>query len=180
MTMDPGNPSSEKSRLYAAKHGAATDPPGGPETKTSRRHPSSARILVVDDDATVRESLGEVLALEHYQVHLADDGRGAVRDFLDRPPDLILLDVNMPDITGWQTFAILAQLYPAVPVMIITARPDQANRAADLGVNAFMEKPLDIPELLRIVRALLADPNSRHFLHGLRIRPTNDLLGTQG
>jgi DNA-binding response OmpR family regulator len=152
----------------------------GPEAASLNRRHSPEHILVVDDDVTVREALGEVLALQGYRVHLAGDGREAVRQFLDRPPDLILLDVNMPDITGWQTFEILAQFYPAVPVTIITARPGQVNRAADFGANAFLEKPLDIPELLRIVRALLDHPDSRHFPQDLRVKPTNDLLGTQG
>lgn len=155
-------------------------PAESPEATSVNRPHSPERILVVDDDVTVRESLGEVLALQQYQVHLAGDGRAAVRTSLDQTPDLILLDVNMPDITGWQTFEILTQFYPAVPVMIITARPGLANRAMDFGVNAFMEKPLDIPELMRLVRALLDHPDSRHFPRGLRVRPTNDLLGTQG
>ena len=143
-------------------------------------HHSPELILVVDDDANVRESLGEVLTQEHYAVRLACDGRDAVRQFLDGPPDLVLLDVNMPDITGWQTFQILAQFYPFVPVMILTARPGQARRAADLGINAFMEKPLDIPILLQTVRELLAHPGSAHFAEGLRAWPTNDHLESQG
>jgi DNA-binding response OmpR family regulator len=143
-------------------------------------HHSAELILVVDDDANVRESLGDVFTQEHYAVNLACDGRDAVRQFLDGPPDLVILDVNMPDITGWQTFQILAQFYPFVPVIIITAHPGQARRAADLGINAFMEKPLDIPILLQTVRELLAHPRSAHFAEILRAWPTNDHLASQG
>jgi len=155
-------------------------PTSRPVASAASRGRSPELILVVDDDANVRESLGEVLNQEHYTVKLACHGREAVRQFLDAPPDLILLDVNMPDITGWQAFDILTQFDSSVPVMIITARPDLARRAADFGVNAFMEKPLDIPLLLQTVRQLLDDPHSRHFPPGLRIPPTNDLLGSQG
>jgi DNA-binding response OmpR family regulator len=143
-------------------------------------HHSPELILVVDDDANVRESLANVLAQENYAVKLACDGRDALRQFLDEPPDLILLDVNMPDVTGWQTFQIMAHLYPFVPVMIITARPGQARRAAELGIAAFMEKPLDIPVLLRTVRELLDNPSSARFAEVLRSWPTNDHFGAQG
>jgi DNA-binding response OmpR family regulator len=156
------------------------DPAPRPVAAHASLHHPPELILVLDDDANIRESLGDVLTQEHYIVKLACDGREAVRQFLDGPPDLILLDVNMPDITGWQAFQILAQLYPFVPVMMITARPGQARRAAALGINAFMEKPLDIPVLLRTVRELLTRPDSAHFAEVLRSWPTNDHLGSQG
>jgi CheY-like chemotaxis protein len=143
-------------------------------------HHKPELILVVDDDANVRESLGDVLTQEHYTVKLACDGRDAVRQFLDGPPDLILLDVNMPDIMGWQAFQILAQFHPFVPVMMITARPGQAPHAAKLGITAFMEKPLDIPVLLQTVRELLTHSDSAHFVEILHSWHTNDLWGSQG
>ncbi len=160
-----------------AESKALTDEPSHAGHASLRHSPEL--ILVVDDDANVRESLGDVLSQEHYSVKLACDGHDAVRQFLEGPPDLILLDVNMPDITGWQTFQIIAQLYPFVPVIIITARPGQARRAAELGINAFMEKPLAIPVLLRTVRDLLAHPESAHFAETLHSWHTNDHFGAQ-
>lgn len=145
----------------------------------SLRH-SPAHILVVDDDASIRESLAEVLRLENFAVRLACDGREAVRQFLDGPPDLILLDINMPDINGWQAFQIMAEMYPFVPVIIITARPGQARRAADLGIDMLLEKPLHIPTLLDQMRRLLARPDTAHFAKVLHAWQTQDLLGTQG
>jgi DNA-binding response OmpR family regulator len=65
----------------------------------SLRH-SPALILIVDDDQNLRDSLGEVLRAENYAVRLAEDGHEAVRQFLQGPPDLILLDLNLPDING--------------------------------------------------------------------------------
>ena len=144
----------------------------------SLRH-SPELIMVVDDDANVRESLAEVLRLEKFAVRLACDGREAVRQFLDGPPDLILLDINMPDINGWQAFQIMAELYPFVPVIVITARPHQARRAAELGIAVLLQKPLDIPMLLDAIRRLLARPNTAHFARVLHTWRTYDLLGTQ-
>ena len=126
-------------------------------------HHSPKLILVVDDDATVRHSLALVLQLEHFAVRLANDGREAVRQFLEGPPDLILLDLNMPDIDGWQAFQIMTKLYPFVPVIIITARSGQAQRAAQAGIDVVLEKPLHIPALLENIRRLLARPEPAHL-----------------
>lgn len=156
------------------------DPLPGSARAHAGLHHSPPVILVVDDDANVRESLGHVLTEENYAVKFACDGRDAVHQFLDGPPDLILLDVNMPDINGWQAFQIMAQIYPFVPVIIITARPHQARRAAELGIHAFMEKPLDIRVLLQKVRELLAHPDSARFRDVLNTWPTNDIWAAQG
>ena len=69
----------------------------------SLRH-SPALILIVDDDQNLRDSLGEVLRAENYAVRLAEDGHEAVRQFLQGPPDLILLDLKLPDITAGRCF----------------------------------------------------------------------------
>jgi two-component system response regulator MprA len=114
------------------------------------------RILVADDDASVRETLGRVLELERYDVVLAGTGREAIAKLRSAVPDLVLLDLNMPDQNGWQAFAAMSSAAPGVPVFIITAVPHQARRAAQLGAAALMEKPLDLPRLLEIVGDLLA------------------------
>ena len=142
------------------------------------RH-SPPLILVVDDDANIRQSLAEVLQLEHFTVRLAGDGREAVRQFLEGPPDLMLLDLNMPDINGWQAFQIMAEMYPFVPVIVITARPGQTRRAAEAGIDMLLEKPLHIPTLLENIRRLLARPDTAHFAKVMHIWRTDDLHGTQ-
>jgi two-component system response regulator TrcR len=136
-------------------------------------------VLIVDDDATIRESLAEVLRLERFIVRLACDGREAVRQFLEGPPDLILLDLNMPDINGWQAFQIMVELYPFVPVIVITARPGQTQRAAELGIDSLLEKPLHIPTLLDTMRRLLARPGTARFARVMHTRRTHDLPGAQ-
>jgi len=115
------------------------------------------RILLADDDASVRETLGRVLELEHYDVVLASGGREAVAKFRVGPPDLVLLDLDMPDQNGWQVFDAMCHVAPRVPVLIITAVPHQAKRAAQLGAAALMEKPLHLPRLLQSLSDLLAE-----------------------
>ena len=136
-------------------------------------------ILIADDDAAIRESLAAVLQAEDFTVRLAENGRIAVREFLDGPPDLILLDLNMPDTDGWQAFEVMARLVPDVPVVVITARPDQSRRAAEIGIDMLLEKPLDIPVLLETIRNLLARPEQSRFARILRAWHTTNLPGAQ-
>jgi CheY-like chemotaxis protein len=115
------------------------------------------RVLLVDDDATVRESLKEVLLAEGYCVIPAEEGQQAVSLAKDSAFDLVLLDLNMPVMNGWDTFEQLTREHPLLPVIIITARPNQVFTAASAGAGALMEKPMDIPTLLEVMRKLLAE-----------------------
>jgi CheY-like chemotaxis protein len=142
--------------------------------------PERKTILIADDEIHVRESLAAVLQQENYAVRLAENGRVAVREFLDGPTDLMLLDLNMPDTDGWKAFNVIARLAPDMPVIVITARPGQARRAAEAGIDMLLEKPLDIPVLLETIRALLASPEKSNFARVLRAWRTNDLPGSQG
>jgi len=156
-------------RIPKAQPGRATEPePVSTERKC---------ILIVDDDAMIRESLAVVLQTENYDVRLADNGRAAIRTFLDGPPDLILLDLNMPDTDGWKAFEVMARLAPYVPVIVITARPFQARRAAEAGIDMLLEKPLEIPVLLETIRNLLAEPEQSRLGKVLRVWHTKNLSG---
>jgi DNA-binding response OmpR family regulator len=73
-----------------------------------------------------------------------------------------LLDWNMPKMDGWTAFAKLDRVRPLVPVIVITARPHQYKEAVQLGVDAFMEKPLNIPILVRAIKRLTSEDESRH------------------
>jgi DNA-binding response OmpR family regulator len=115
------------------------------------------RILLVDDDPTVRDSLSDVLVAEGYFVIPAENGQQAL-DLANRQPvDLALLDLNMPVKNGWDTFERLTAEHPLLPVIIITARPNQLFTALGAGVGALLEKPMDIPVLLRTMEKLLAE-----------------------
>ena len=73
------------------------------------------KILLADDDASVRETLGRVLELEHYEVVLAGSGREAAAKFRADPPDLVLLDLDMPDQNGWEAFDAMCRVAPGCP-----------------------------------------------------------------
>ncbi len=121
------------------------------------------RILVADDDSAVRESLGLVLQSEGYDVVFAESGNETVAKFLSVPYDLVLLDLNMPHTDGWEAFEWLSKVHPLMPVIIITARPNQYQRAVGCGIDALMEKPLDFPLLLGTIRDLLAQSDEQRI-----------------
>ena len=121
------------------------------------------KILLADDDVSVRQMLGRVLISEQYDVAFAATGREAAAKFIADLPDLVLLDLNMPDRDGWDAFDLMYQTHPSVPVIIITAMSRQHGRAADLGVDALMEKPLDIPLLLETIRNYLAESEAQRL-----------------
>ncbi len=115
------------------------------------------RILLVDDDPGVREMLGRVLEAEYYEVIRAENGNEAGAKFVNREPDIVLLDLNMPERDGWSAFRFMEVIRPLLPVIIITARSNQYAQAEALGVDALMEKPLNLPVLLEAVKKLLAE-----------------------
>ena len=124
------------------------------------------RILVVDDETSVRESIARVLEEHDYDVIVAATAREAVSIFLAGSPDLVLLDLNLPDEDGWEIFRTMHKLWPFVPVIIVTARPDQAEQAANSGADALMEKPLDFPVLLKAIKELLSEPERQRLRRG--------------
>jgi len=116
------------------------------------------RVLVIDDDASVRESLRKVLQGAGYEVTTAGDGEEAVTRFVPGQIDLVLLDLSLPFRNGWDVFERLTTQHPTLPLIIITGMPDQYPTALAAGVGALMEKPIDAPALLKTMAALLAEP----------------------
>ncbi|MDP2139091.1 MAG: response regulator [Candidatus Didemnitutus sp.] len=121
------------------------------------------RILIADDDAAVRASLAAVLELEGFVVDEAVDGIAAVKRVVEHKYDLVLLDLNMSRWDGWTAFIQMDWVLPLLPVIVITARPDQYGHAVRLGVDAFMEKPLDISMLLEAIATLVNEASARHI-----------------
>jgi DNA-binding response OmpR family regulator len=115
-------------------------------------------VLVVDDDAPIRESLRKVLQAEGYEVVLAADGQEGLEQFDSKHIDLLLLDLSLPAKSGWELFDRFSSTNPLLPIIIITGRHNQYQLAVGAGVGALMEKPLDVPSLLQIIAALLAEP----------------------
>ncbi len=118
---------------------------------------ASPRVLVVDDDRAVRESLRRALQLEDLEVDLAADGMEAIARVQDTPPDLVVLDVMMPGVDGLGVVRRLRQDGVDVPVLLLTARDAVADRVAglDVGADDYLVKPFALEELLARVRALL-------------------------
>ena len=117
-----------------------------------------AKILLADDDAAVLAALGAALTSEGFQVIIARDGREAIERFREGHIDIALLDLNMPLKGGWEAFERLTMIHPLLQVIVITARPDQYPLAAAAGVAALMEKPLELPLLIRTIDELLCEP----------------------
>jgi len=148
------NPHGPRSRSKRTKIALLGNSPELSESLTIE----SKRILVVDDDPGVRTSLGDVLLTEGYAVFPAKDGQQAVELARSTEVDLVLLDLNMPVKNGWDTFEQLTREHPLVPIIIVTARPNQFFTALAAGAGALMEKPMDIPTLLRTIKRLLSEP----------------------
>ena len=115
------------------------------------------KLLVVDDDPSVRTMLKRVLAGEGYRVRSAANGAAALQVANSAPPDLVLLDVKLPEENGWDIFGRLTRKWPSLPVVVITARPNQLFTALAAGVGALVEKPLHIPKLLQTISRLLRE-----------------------
>jgi DNA-binding response OmpR family regulator len=121
---------------------------------------SFERALLVDDDRSVRDSLAEVLSGEGYHVCPAANGEEAIRILETDRIDVVLLDLTMPRLNGWNTFEKITERWPLIPILIITARPNQLFLAASAGAAALLEKPVDIPVMISTIRAVLDEPTS--------------------
>ena len=116
------------------------------------------KILVVDDERAVRESLRRALELEGYQVELAEDGEAALQRVAGpAAPDAVILDVLMPGIDGLEVCRRLRADDNPVPVLMLTARAEVDSRVAglDAGADDYLSKPFALAELLARLRALL-------------------------
>jgi two-component system response regulator MprA len=118
------------------------------------------KILVVDDERAVRDSLRRALELEGYDIELAADGSEALTRLTengDSQPDVVILDVLMPGIDGLEVCRRLRRHGNRVPVLMLTARDEIENRVGglDAGADDYVTKPFALEELLARVRALL-------------------------
>src|SRR5438093_4638997 len=121
---------------------------------------ANARILVVDDDQVIQQLLKVNLELEGYEVEVASDGEEALRSFGEFRPHLVLLDIMMPKMDGWEVSRRLKEgpASGAVPIVLLSAwaQDSDVKRGSEIGVAAYVTKPFDPVALLDLVADLLA------------------------
>jgi DNA-binding response OmpR family regulator len=122
----------------------------------------NARVLVVDDDDDIRLLVRQLLERAGYLVADAANGRAGLRALHSSPPDLVVLDVSMPEMDGWQTLERIRDLSD-VPVVMLTARGTEIEKVRGLkaGADDYVTKPFGRQELLARVEALLRRPRTR-------------------
>ena len=126
------------------------------------------RILVVDDDKEVRDVLQNLLEMKKYEVLTAPDGMVAVASMSKHKPDLMILDVTMPRMSGFQTCQAIRRMkgYSDIPVIFLTAKKSERDKefGSRIGGDVYITKPYNQVELLRVIEKLLrerADPNKK-------------------
>lgn len=116
----------------------------------------SQRILVIDDEEQIRRALRSVLQARHYTVDVAATGEAGLEAAVDRTPDLIVLDLTLPDMSGLQVAEQLRAWYEG-PIIVLSVRDADADKIAalDLGADDYLTKPFSAGELLARIRAHL-------------------------
>lgn len=117
------------------------------------------RVLVVDDDDAIRDSLQKILETAGYEVVLAADGVEAVRRLGTKGIDLLLIDLNLPLKSRWDTYEYLTDRYPTLPIIVMTGLANAEEIDLAVGVGAVMEKPIEAVVLFDTMEELMAETN---------------------
>ena len=126
------------------------------------------RVLVVDDEPAIRRFLRTSLTSQGYLITECEDGRSALETLRKAPVDVLVLDLTLPDIDGFEVIRQLRESGSAVPIIVLSSRTDEAGkvRALDLGADDYVTKPFGVEELLARIRTSL-----RHRLQQQGERP---------
>lgn len=112
------------------------------------------RVLVIDDDASIRRVIAYALSDEGYHVDQASDGQEALDLIARRHPNVILLDMKMPGLDGWAFVQLYRQRYERrAPIIVLTAAQDAAKRSAEVKADGYVPKPFDLDLLIERVTA---------------------------
>lgn len=127
------------------------------------------RILIVDDEPAIVRGLEDNLRFEGYQTLAATNGTDAIALALEQGPDLVLLDIMMPTMSGWDVCRELRRKGIDVPIIMLTARAEEVDRVRglELGADDYVTKPFSLRELLARVQAVLRRPGPRQKFHTL-------------
>ena len=117
------------------------------------------RILLIDDDHSVLNGLKKLLQREGFEMLLARTGAEAIELFTLNEVDLAILDLNLGEETGWSVLERMKEINPSVPSIIVTAEFDQRANAIAAGAKDLLEKPIDVPRFLDVIRDVLAGKN---------------------
>jgi DNA-binding response OmpR family regulator len=114
-------------------------------------------ILIVDDNCSLLEQLQQILTRQRYTVDTATDGEQALNKIFDTPYDAIVLDIMMPRVDGWTVLQQVRKAGIDVPILMLTAKGDIADRVKglDLGADDYLAKPFSLDEFMARMRALL-------------------------
>jgi DNA-binding response OmpR family regulator len=126
------------------------------------------RVLVVDDEPMVRDVLARYLSQDGFEVIEAADGRAALERAAERPPDLVVLDLMLPEIDGYEVLRHLRASAPT-PVIMLTARGEETDRIVglELGADDYITKPFSPREVVARVRAVLRRAEEAHSGDGV-------------
>ena len=140
--------------------GAARGASAAPAAPAPRRTTDRPRILVVDDETSIRDLLSKTLALAEYDVDTAPDGRSALERLRLYPYDLLIADLKMPGIDGLNVIREAKRLKSDLPVIIITGYSTEtaAIEAVNLGVSGYLTKPFRVPQVLAAAAKAIGEP----------------------
>jgi excisionase family DNA binding protein len=130
-----------------------------PASRVSGPIAGRPRVLVVDDEANIRDLLSKTLALAEYDVDLAPDGRTAIERLRVIPYDLLITDLKMPGVDGLAVIREARRLKADIPVIIITGFSTEASaiEAVNLGVSGYLTKPFRVPRVLAVAAKALGE-----------------------
>jgi DNA-binding response OmpR family regulator len=115
------------------------------------------RLLVVDDDPSIRGSMKKLLEDCDYEVLLAEDGEGAEKILANETVDLLLLDLEMPRRDGWDVFEEVRSRCSLLPIIVITGLANELETRRIPGLDVLLEKPVEVPILLKKIEELLGE-----------------------
>jgi DNA-binding response OmpR family regulator len=119
------------------------------------------RLLVVDDDPSIRESMGKILKENGYEVLLAENGEEAEKILGTEKVELLLLDLEMPKKDGWDVFEGVRSGSSLLPIIVITGLANELETRRITGLDALLEKPVEVPMLLKKIEELLAESTAQ-------------------